>query len=88
MEEIAAAIAKATGKPVVYKQVGLEEWWSGILGFPDELKEILREFQVCIEEFGYYGAEAESLVTWSVENARGKPTNLADYLEAHPLALE
>ena len=77
-EEIAAAISKVTGKPVVYRQMSVEEFKKS-LPFDAVVDAIS-----CQEEFNYWGPNSKSLMAWSSENARGKLTTLEDYLEAHP----
>ena len=80
-EDIAATISKVTGKPVVYRQVSIEEFKKGLPfdAVVDGLK--------CVEEFGYWGPDSKNLMAWASENARGKLSTLEDYLEAHPLQL-
>lgn len=77
-EETAAIMSKATGKPVVYKQVSVEEYKKS-LPFDAVIEAITYG-----EEFGYWGPDSKSLVAWASGNARGKLTTLEDYLEAYP----
>lgn len=77
-EEITATMSKATGKPVVYRQMSVEEFKKG---FPfDAVIDAIS----CVEEFGYWGPDSKNLIAWASENARGKLSTLEDYLEAHP----
>lgn len=89
MDEVAAVMSKATGKTVVFKQVSVEEL-RDILPFKDEtIVSIFIEAYSYSEEFGYFGRQdAEELVSWAVENARGRPSTLEEFFEAHPLHLE
>ncbi|KAE8443655.1 hypothetical protein EG329_001513 [Mollisiaceae sp. DMI_Dod_QoI] len=83
MEEIAAAMSKATGKTVIYKQISIEEFKESLPFAADIFDEAFR-YQ---DEFGYYGPDSEDLVAWAVANARGRLSTLEEYLEAHPLQL-
>lgn len=81
--EVAAAMSKAMGKTVVYKQIPLEEFKKNLPFFPDGYGEVF-----CYqEEFGYYGPGTGELVAWAVENARGRLSTLEEYFERHPLRL-
>ena len=80
-EEITATMSKATGKVVVYKQLSVEEFKKTVPF--DAVVDGLRY----VEEFGYWGPDSENLMRWASENARGKLSTLAEYLEAHPLQL-
>lgn len=84
LEEVAAAVSKATGQDVVYKQISVEEWKDS-LPFGQEA---FAETFSFLEEFGYYGSGSGASVAWAAENAREKLTTLEEYLEAHPLELE
>ena len=77
-EEIAATISKVTGKPVVYRQVSIEEFKKDLPS--DAVVDGLN----CAREFGYWGPDSKNLMAWASENARGKLSTLEDYLEAHP----
>lgn len=84
LEEIAALMSRATGKTVVYKQVSLDAFKNSMPFAPDVFADGF-SFQ---EEFGgYWGPDSRELVTWAVENTRGKLSTLEEYLEAHPLQL-
>lgn len=83
LDEQAQIMSKATGKMVVYKQISAAEFRATLPFMADVLVEGL-SFQ---DEFGYYGPDTERLVSWAVENARGKLTTLEEYFQAHPLEL-
>ena len=76
-EEIAATMSKATGKPVVYRQVSVEEFKKSL-----PLDAVVDGIGYA-EEFGYWGPDTKKLIAWASENARGKLSTLDDYLEAH-----
>jgi len=84
--EIAAIISKATGKPVVYKQISSEESREYIsrLG---PWADIYIDASGALEDFGYFGPDTEKLVAWALENARGKLSTLEEYFESNPLQL-
>ena len=77
-EEITTTISKVTGKPVVYRQMSVEEFKNN---FPFEA---VVDGLSCVEEFGYWGPDSKNLMAWASENARGKLSTLEEYLEAHP----
>ncbi|KAL6715270.1 hypothetical protein ACLMJK_007534 [Lecanora helva] len=83
LDEIAAAMTKATGKDIVYKQTSLEEYRQSLPFAADLFVEVYGS----VEEFGYYGPDSENQVAWAAENARGKVTILEEFLKAHPLQL-
>lgn len=76
-EEIADTLSKATGEPVVYRQVSVEEFKKS-LPF-----DAIVDANSYGEEFGYWGPDSKNLIVWASENARGKLSTLEDYLEAH-----
>ena len=77
-EEITATISEVTGKPVVYRQMSVEEFKKD---FPfDAVVDGLSS----VEEFGYWGPDSKNLMAWASENARGKLSTLEEYLKAHP----
>ena len=80
-EEITASMSKASGKPVVYRQLSVEEFKKS-LPFDAVIDGLCS-----VEEFGYWGPDSKNLIAWASENARGKLSTLDDYLEAHPLQL-
>ncbi|KAL8944447.1 MAG: hypothetical protein Q9211_000589 [Gyalolechia sp. 1 TL-2023] len=83
LEEVAAVMSRTTGKTVVAQQVPVEEFKKGTPFTPD----LLAETFSAGEEFGYYGPDSEQLVAWAVENARGRPSTLEEFLQARPLQL-
>jgi len=84
LEEIVALLSKTTGKPVVFKQISLEEFTRSMPFAP-----VLFADAFCYqEEFGgYFGPETEKLVAWAAEKVKGRLNTLEEYLEAHPLEL-
>jgi uncharacterized protein YbjT (DUF2867 family) len=84
MDDLVTSISKATGKNVVYQQISLEDFRQrlppGAEAFADGYR--------CMEKFGYYGSDAENLVAWAIENARGRLTTFEEYLMTHPLQLQ
>ena len=85
MDEIAAAMAEATGKKVVYQDIGVEAFVEKLAGMPPAIGEV---FQYGDEFGGYYGPETAEVVQWAIENARGKLTSLKEYLEKSNFKLE
>lgn len=85
LEEIAAAMSKATGKNVVYEEKSAEEFGKLL---PPPAADVFVETFLAFEEFGYAGLETERSVQWAVENARGKALGLEEFLEEYPLKLE
>ncbi|CAM1511973.1 Fc.00g094860.m01.CDS01 [Cosmosporella sp. VM-42] len=83
-QEIVDALAKNTGKTIVYKQVPFEDFRKTLPWAPDLWIDAFHSQ----EEFGgYFGPEGEKLVAWAAANARGKLTTLDEYLEEHPFKL-
>lgn len=83
-EEIVTLLSKTTGKPVVFKQISLEEFTKSIPFAPA----LFADAFCYQEEFGgYFGPETEKLVAWAAENVKGRLNTLGEYLEAHPLEL-
>lgn len=83
-EEITSAMSKATGKDVVARQVSTEEWKKDM---PAESADEFVASANFIAEFGYFGRQTDELVAWAVENARGRPRTLEEFLEGNPLLL-
>ena len=77
-EEIIATMSKVTGKPVVYRQMTVEEFKKS---FPFDA---VVDGVSYAEGFGYWGRDSKVLIAWASENARGKLTTLKGYLEAYP----
>jgi hypothetical protein len=51
------------------------------------MSDILAAEMLYIQHFGYYGAQTQERVEWSVQNARGKLSTLEEYLTRNPLRL-
>ncbi|KAI6084463.1 NAD(P)-binding protein [Hypoxylon rubiginosum] len=83
LDEIVAALAKSSGKEVVYKQVTYEEFGAMMPFAPD----LWTDGFHAQEEWGYFGPGEEELVAWAVENARGRLATLDEFLEEHPVQL-
>lgn len=83
LEEIAGALAKNTGKTVVFKQIPLEDFKNSMPFVP----ELWADGMLSQEEYGYYGPGSEQSVAWAAKQARGRLTTLEEYLEAHPFTL-
>jgi uncharacterized protein YbjT (DUF2867 family) len=84
-DEIAAALSKATGKTVVYKQIP-NEVFQGYL--PQGMDVELLEMNRYVGEYEYYGVGQEKEVEWSTKQAMGKLTTLEEYLQKNPIKLE
>lgn len=82
--QVAAVMAKSSGKDVVYEQVSKEEWTESLMFG----KEVFPECFAALEEFGYYGPKTVEEVGWAVENARGEVMGLGEFLVRNPLRLE
>lgn len=82
-EELAAVMAKTTGKTVAYRQISPEEFKK----YPPFLPDAYVEVFSYLEEFGYFGPDSKDLVAWAAENARGRLSTLEEYFETHPLQL-
>nr|POE47751.1 nmra-like family domain-containing protein 1 [Quercus suber] len=82
-EDLAAVIAKTTGKNVVFKTTTEKEFYDSMPFAKDDFTESF----MCIAEFGWYGPDTEEKVRWSAENARGKLTTLEEFFKANPLEL-
>ena len=85
MSEMAEIMSEKSGKKVVYTQLPVEVY-KGFL--PEGYGDSLCEMMLFQEEFGYFGEGTEGKVRWAVENARGRPRGLEEFLEAEPLNLE
>ncbi|KAI6088861.1 hypothetical protein F4821DRAFT_233159 [Hypoxylon rubiginosum] len=84
-EEIVAAISKATGETIVFKQVSSEEFEESLPGFQKMFTDAFR-YQ---EEYGgFCGPESKKLIDWAAKNARGKLTTFEEFLKTHPVQLE
>ena len=86
-EEIAAVLAKATGKTVVYKQISTEEFKESLSMLPPPLIEVFGNYCNYIEEFGYFGPGEDKEVAWAVQNVKGKLATFEEFLERNPVQL-
>ncbi|KAK4502296.1 hypothetical protein PRZ48_005721 [Zasmidium cellare] len=82
-EEIVASLSKSAGETTQYKQVPDDEFIKDTPVMP----ELFAEYFHYWDEFGYYGPESESLVTWAAGNARGKLTSFDEFLRKNPFRL-
>lgn len=83
--EIVGALSKASGKSVAYRQLPEETWRSFL---PPMMQDHIAEMLQYIQDYGYYGEDTEGKVSWSAEQAQGKLTTLAEYLQANPVKLK
>ena len=84
LDEVAAALGKAAGKTVVYKQISTEEFKKGVPVMAD----IFAEAFSSEEENGYFGPATKEMTAWTAQQARGKLTSLEEYLATHPYKLD
>lgn len=87
LEDMIAIMSKATGKDITYKHISTEEFRKR-MKLPDSLVDMFIEMLDFLEDPGYFGPDSEESVTWAANNARGKLTTFAEYLDAHPLQFE
>lgn len=80
-EEVCKVVSKVTGKKVVYEQGDNKEYKDSL---PEMVADVFVELFSYYDEFGYYGPETESLVSWAAEHARGDLTTLEAYFLQHP----
>ncbi|KAJ5455182.1 hypothetical protein N7475_010303 [Penicillium sp. IBT 31633x] len=83
VKEIAALLAKSSGKPIVYKQISTEEFKDSLPFFQD----VFAEGFSFMQDYGYFGPGTEELVAEAAAAARGKLSTFEDYLERHPFQL-
>lgn len=83
LEEIADIFSQVTGETVIYKQISVDDFKSHLPIGGDVAAEML---SYC-EEFGYYGADTESFVAATAQNALGELTTLHKFLEKHQFKL-
>ncbi|KAI1764540.1 hypothetical protein GGR53DRAFT_309117 [Hypoxylon sp. FL1150] len=84
-DEIVAALSRATGKTITFKQVSPEEFEEALPGFQKRFGEAF----LYQEEFGgFYGPETRQMIHWAAENVRGKLTTFDEFLKSHPVHLE
>ncbi|KZF18979.1 NAD(P)-binding protein [Xylona heveae TC161] len=82
---IAAALAKKTGRKVVYKQVPVEMWKQFL---PPVGANMLSEMMLYIDEFGYYGPNTKELMEATAKVTRGKLTTFEEFLDLSDFKLE
>ena len=83
LEEMCIILSKATGKPIVYKQIPHEDFKKSLPFMAD----FFVEYFSYLQEFGYFGPDSDNMVAWAARNARGRLTTFEEYLEAHPFQL-
>lgn len=84
LQEIVDALAKNTGRKIVFEQVPWDEFQETLPWIPDLW---IDAFHVQ-EEYGYFGPDGKELVAWAASRARGRLSTLDEYLKAHPFKLE
>ncbi|KAK0649153.1 hypothetical protein B0T16DRAFT_409526 [Cercophora newfieldiana] len=85
IEEVAAILAKTTGKKIVFKVVSEEEMRATL---PDFAADIFIDAFNYGNEYGYFGPGTAELVAEGAKLARGRLTTFEEYQEKHPLQLE
>jgi len=85
LEEMAALIAKTTGRDVVYREVSDDQFRAAL---PPPVADLFADAFGFYEECSYFGPGAEEKVAFAAANARGKLMTLEEFFEAHPLQLE
>lgn len=83
-DEMAAIMSKATGKTIVCQQITTDEFRKALPHATDDHVKVIEALSYG-EEFDYWGPDTTELVAWAAENARGRPSTLEEYLEAHPI---
>ena len=83
LEEIVAALAKSTGKKIIYKQVSFEDFGKSMPFAAD----LWVDGYHAQEEYGYYGLGSEEAVAWAAAQARGRLATLDEFLAKHPIQL-
>lgn len=87
LTEQAAALAKASGKKVVYQQISDEELVQAS-GLPAPVATLMVEYFKYVDEFGYFGPGTKELVEEGARQVeRGELATLEDYLERHSYTL-
>ncbi|KAF4449960.1 hypothetical protein F53441_6879 [Fusarium austroafricanum] len=84
LEELVAIKSELTGINISYQKISAAEFKERAPYLPG----VFIEGFTFYEEFGYFGPDADNLVAWALENARGQPTSLEDFLQAHSFKLE
>lgn len=86
LEEIVDSLSKSAGEIIVYKEITSEEFKENLSAL-GPLADIFVEAFRFYETPGYFGPDTEELVEWAVENARGQPSTLDEFLRDHPFRL-
>lgn len=84
LTEQADALAKSSGKNIVYRQVSDDELAQSL---PAPAVSIFVDYLNYINEFGYFGPKTGELVEWAAAQARGNLSTLEEYFERHPYTL-
>lgn len=89
--EIVEALARGTGKRVVFREVEAGEWEAGLRGVVGDVAGVLADAMGALREVGHYGkdeAEEEEAIRWAVENVvRGEVRTLEEFLADGPKEL-
>lgn len=85
MNQIAKAMSDATGKTVVYEEVSREECMKG---FPELIAGIYRDMYSYFTEVGYFGANSEQKLQWTLEQIDGQPGSFEEWLESANVQLD
>ncbi|KAF2247565.1 NAD(P)-binding protein [Trematosphaeria pertusa] len=85
MDEVAATMSKVSGKTVKFQHVP-DEVFKGFL--PEGYREQLFEMYLLFRDYGYYGENMKEQVEWAKAQARGKLTNLEEFLRKTEFKLE
>ncbi|KAK3079629.1 hypothetical protein LTS18_004376 [Coniosporium uncinatum] len=83
--EIVEIMSRVTGKTIKYVQIPVEKFAQFM---PPNFREPLVEMHQFCDEFGYYGEGTREEVEETAKTARGKLTELEEYLRREPLKLE
>lgn len=89
--EVVEALARGTGKRVVFREVGAGEWEAGLRGVVGDVAGVLADAMGALREVGHYSAdeaEEEEMIRWAVENvAGGEVRTLEEFLADGPKEL-
>jgi hypothetical protein len=83
--QVAEAMSRSSGKTIRHVQVPLEEWESHV---PDGIRKMISEMWQYIGDIGYYGAKQQDELEWGRQQAKGKLTDIDEYLKREPLLLD
>lgn len=84
-DEQAQILSKVTGKTVVHRKIP-DEVFKGFL--PEVMRDQLYEMWAFCRDYGYYGENTKEEVRYGAEQARGKLTNLEEFLKKADYKLE